>query len=115
MPARPPMRGSARAGSPSRRRPPRTPRSTGSPRRVLTMGALGGLSRCERIGGRWTDVPVVVMAAYGTVQVAIAAVRAGAYDFITKPIDVDTLVVTLERARERRALVTEVTRLRRAV
>src|SRR5262249_22228445 len=76
---------------------------------------MSGLELCERIAAHRSDVPVVVMTAFGTIQTAIAAIRVGAYDFITKPVEIDALVVTLERALKHRALVGEVERLRRAV
>jgi two-component system response regulator HydG len=59
--------------------------------------------------------PVVLITAFGTLDTAIAAIRAGAYDFITKPIEIEALAVALERAVERRRLRKEVSELRRAV
>jgi len=64
----------------------------------LKMADMTGLELCERIVSRRPDVPVVVMTAFGTIETAIAAIRVGAYDFITKPVETDALVVTLERA-----------------
>jgi DNA-binding NtrC family response regulator len=81
----------------------------------LKMAGMTGLELCERIVDRRPDVPVVVMTAFGTIETAIAAIRVGAYDFITKPVEADALIVTLERALQHRALVAEVERLRRAV
>src|SRR5262249_53159726 len=60
-------------------------------------------------------IPVVVITAFGSLDTAVAAIRAGAYDFITKPFDVDVLRLTLDRAIRHRALTQEVVRLRRAV
>jgi two-component system, NtrC family, response regulator AtoC len=79
----------------------------------LKMADLDGLQLCERLVARRPDVPVLVMTAFGTVETAIAAIRKGAYDFITKPVDLDALMVALARALEHRALRTEVERLRR--
>ncbi|HYR96749.1 MAG TPA: sigma-54 dependent transcriptional regulator, partial [Candidatus Binatus sp.] len=81
----------------------------------LKMADMTGLELCERIVSRRPDVPVVVMTAFGTIETAIAAIRVGAYDFITKPVETDALVVTLERALQHRALRAEVERLRRVV
>src|SRR6476659_2256296 len=53
------------------------------------------------------DVEVVLMTAYGTVETAVAAMKDGAYDFITKPLKRQVLVKTVQRALERRALVAE--------
>jgi DNA-binding NtrC family response regulator len=64
----------------------------------LKMPGLSGTDLCERILATRPDVPVVVMTAFGSMETAIAAIRAGAYDFVTKPIELDMLALTLERA-----------------
>lgn len=58
-----------------------------------------------------TSVPVIVITAYGSSHSAIEAVRLGAYDFVTKPLDLDEIVVTAERALDHSALNREVSRL----
>jgi len=57
------------------------------------------------------SVPVIVITAYGSSHSAIEAVRLGAYDFVTKPFDMDEIVVTAERALDHFALNREVLRL----
>jgi DNA-binding NtrC family response regulator len=57
------------------------------------------------------NVPVIVITAYGSSHSAIEAVRLGAYDFVTKPFDLDEIVVTAERALDHSALNQEVIRL----
>src|SRR4029079_13294048 len=59
----------------------------------LRMGQASGLDLCAKIVGELPDVPVVLITAFGTLDTAIAAIRAGAYDFITKPIEIDSLAV----------------------
>jgi len=81
----------------------------------LQMSGMNGLALCERIVANRPDVPVVVLTAFGSLETAVAAIRAGAYDFITKPVDVEDLALTLRRAVQHRALREEVRRLRRAV
>jgi two-component system response regulator HydG len=81
----------------------------------LRMGRQSGLDLCAQIGATWPDLPVIVITAFGSLETAIGAIRAGAYDFVTKPIEIATLAVGLERAVERRRLRAEVTRLREAV
>jgi len=56
-----------------------------------------------------------VITAFGSIQTAIAAIRSGAYDFVTKPLEVDALALALERAIQHRRLSDEVRRLRQAV
>jgi two-component system response regulator HydG len=81
----------------------------------LNMTEMSGIDLCERIAANRPDIPVVVLTAFGSLETAVAAIRAGAYDFLTKPVELDALVLTVERAVKHRALVDEVKRLRRAV
>jgi two-component system, NtrC family, response regulator AtoC len=81
----------------------------------LNMKGMNGLELCERIAQNRPDVPTVVITAFGSLETAVAAIRAGAYDFITKPFEVDVLELTLARAVQHRVLREEVKRLRRAV
>jgi len=53
------------------------------------------------------DTPVLVMTAYGTVEEAVRAMKDGAADFLTKPVDTDHLLILLDRAVDRRRLLTE--------
>jgi two-component system response regulator HydG len=79
------------------------------------MPGASGISLCEELTANRPDLPVVVITAFGNLETAIAAIRAGAYDFLTKPFDIEQLMLTLERALAHRALKQEVKRLRRAV
>jgi len=81
----------------------------------LNMRGMDGLELCERIVANRPDVPVVLVTAFGTLDTAIAAMRAGAYDFITKPVKIDVLALALTRAVQHRTLREEVKRLRRLV
>jgi two-component system response regulator HydG len=81
----------------------------------LNMRGMDGLELCERIVANRPDVPVIVITAFGSLQTAIAAIRAGAYDFLTKPPEIDAVVVALERAVQHRRLRQEVSQLRRVV
>ena len=81
----------------------------------LHMEGMNGFALCERIAANRPDVPVVMITAFGSLDSAVGAIRVGAYDFITKPFDVETLRLTLSRAVQHRRLGEEVTRLRQAV
>ena len=81
----------------------------------LNMRGMNGLELCERSVSNRPDVPVVVLTAFGSFDTAITAIRVGAYDFITKPFEVEVLAVVLRRAIEHRRLRAEVRRLREAV
>src|SRR5437588_7054649 len=52
----------------------------------LQMPGLNGLALCERIVSNRPDIPVVVMTAFGSLETAVAAIRVGAYDFVSKPV-----------------------------
>lgn len=81
----------------------------------LNMAGGSGIELCHRFADAWPDVPVIVITAFGTMAAAIEAMRAGAYDFITKPFDIDALALVVARAHQHRALKSEVKRLRAAV
>jgi len=81
----------------------------------INMHGMSGVELCRQIVESREDLPVVVMTAYGSMAAAVAAIRAGAYDFVTKPFEMDDLAMTLERALKHRALRDEVKRLRRVV
>ena len=81
----------------------------------INMPGTNGIELCERIAGSRPDVPVIVITAFGNLDTAVAAIRAGAYDFITKPFEIDALRITLDRAVQHRRLRDEVTRLKQVV
>src|SRR6202043_769878 len=81
----------------------------------LNMRAMSGLELCARIVANRPDVPVVVITAFGSLETAVGAIRAGAYDFVTKPFEIEDIVLTLERAVAHKQLREEVKRLRTAV
>ena len=90
----------------------------GHPEVVLTdvhLAGDDGLELCRAVSERWPRVPVVVMTAFGSLELAVDALRSGAFDFLTKPIDLEVLQLTLERAREHHQLQEEVRELRRRV
>jgi len=85
---------------------------------VLTdvrMPGTSGLQLCEQIATNWPEMPVVVMTAFGSLETAVAAIRVGAYDFVTKPIEMDLLAMTLQRAVRHHRLQQQVKRLSEAV
>jgi two-component system response regulator HydG len=81
----------------------------------LNMRGLNGLELCQRIVANRPDIPVIVITAFGSLDTAVAAIRAGAYDFLTKPFEMRALRIALERGIQHRALRDEVRRLQRAV
>jgi DNA-binding NtrC family response regulator len=74
----------------------------------INMPGESGTEFCARLKQNLPDLPVLVMTAFGSLETAIAALRAGAYDFITKPVDLDLLSISLERALQHRRLTRQV-------
>jgi DNA-binding NtrC family response regulator len=81
----------------------------------INMPQMNGLELSRLILDRRPDLPIVVITAFGSMETAIAAIRAGAYDFVTKPFDLEQLAVAAERACQTRQLREEVRRLRDVV
>ena len=81
----------------------------------LNLGAMSGLVLTERIVANRPGVPVIVLTAFGSLESAIGAIRVGAYDFLSKPIELEALVLVVERALRHRQLTDELVRLRREV
>ena len=80
----------------------------------LGMSEMSGLELCQKLIGTRPDLPVIVVTGQGSMENAIAALRAGAYDFLTKPFDRKLLALTVERALQHRGLREELNRLREA-
>ena len=82
----------------------------------INMRGMSGVDLCQEVVAlREEDRQVIVMTAFASVESAVGSIRAGAYDFVTKPFTIDELVVTIERALKHRELRDEVKRLRRVV
>lgn len=78
----------------------------------LNMREMNGIELCERVVQNRPDIPVIVLTAFGSLDSAVAAIRAGAYDFIEKPVEMAALAIAVERAANHRRLREEVKRLR---
>jgi two-component system response regulator HydG len=81
---------------------------------ALSMPETSGLEVCERVLALRPDVPVVLITGHATLETAMAAIRAGAYDFVTKPIESKTLGVVVSRAVQHRRLREQIKMLRAA-
>lgn len=66
----------------------------------LKLPAMSGLDVLKRLKERRPFLPVIMMTAFGSIETAVEAVKAGAYDFLTKPFDTSHLLVLIERALE---------------
>jgi two-component system response regulator HydG len=80
----------------------------------LGMTEMGGIEFTERVLGVKPDMPVIVVTGHGSLETAISAMRAGAFDFVTKPVDGSLLGLAVTRAVRHKSLGEEVKRLRAA-
>ncbi|MEJ2187140.1 MAG: response regulator, partial [Gemmatimonadota bacterium] len=78
----------------------------------VRMPGMPGLEFLKRYGDAGGEGLVIVMTAYGSTELAIDAMKQGAYDYLPKPFSADQVVLTLRKAEERESLRREVTRLR---
>lgn len=78
----------------------------------LMMPGMGGMETLREIISRHNHAPVVMLTGGGNIRTAVEAMKIGAFDYLTKPPDMDELRVTLQRAVEKRALEHEVARLK---
>ena len=79
----------------------------------LKMGGLGGLDVVEHTRRERPDTPVIILTGHGNIETAVDAMRRGALDFLTKPVDLDRLELVIEKALRSRALLQENSTLRR--
>lgn len=81
----------------------------------VKMPKLDGLELLQKLASENNEVPLVMMSGHGNIETAVDAVKKGAYDFLTKPVDLNRLLVTLRNALDKQHLVTETKTLRKKV
>ena len=80
---------------------------TNTPDLVVTdvkLGDMNGLDILAKIKKNAPDIPVIVMTAFGSIEMAVQAMNKGAFNFITKPFDRDTLILSCKKALELKRL-----------
>lgn len=78
----------------------------------LKMPVMGGLELIEKARAKRPELACIVMTAFGSIENAVEAMRAGADDYLTKPLNYDAVELLLDRTMERRELRRELDRLR---
>lgn len=73
----------------------------------IRMAVMDGITALHRIKSQDPSTPVIIMTAYSSVASAVEALKSGAYDYLTKPLDFDELKITLERASDHARLKAE--------
>jgi two-component system, NtrC family, response regulator AtoC len=70
----------------------------------VRMEGMGGLGLCAQLKERGSPATVIVMSAYGSLDLALSAMKAGAYDYLSKPFKQDEVLLVLKKAEERESL-----------
>jgi two-component system NtrC family response regulator len=70
----------------------------------VKLGDMNGLDLLERIKKESPDTPVIIITAFGSIEMAVQTMHKGAFNFITKPFDRDTLILSCEKALELKGL-----------
>ncbi|MHB8985430.1 MAG: sigma-54-dependent transcriptional regulator [Eubacteriales bacterium] len=78
----------------------------------IRMPEIDGMAVLDIVRGKGNNVPIILMTAFGTTDMAIQAMQMGAYDYVIKPFNIDELLLTVKKAVVMQDLVAEVTSLR---
>ena len=81
----------------------------------IKMPKMDGIEFLERAREINPDVPIIMISGHGTIETAVEAVKKGAYDYISKPPDLNRLLITIRNAMDKTSLVTETKVLKRKV
>ncbi|MCG8617712.1 MAG: sigma-54 dependent transcriptional regulator [Desulfobacterales bacterium] len=80
----------------------------------IRMPEMDGFELLDRLKTAYPDLTVVMLTAYGNIESAVAAIKKGAYDFISKPFEQDEIIFKIQKALERSRLLNENKRLQKA-
>ncbi|MFM2360243.1 MAG: hypothetical protein RLY16_2236 [Bacteroidota bacterium] len=81
----------------------------------IKMPKMDGIEFLEKAKAINPDVPIIVISGHGNIETAVDAVKKGAFDYISKPPDLNRMLITLRNALDRQTLVTETKVLKRKV
>ena len=81
----------------------------------IKMPKMDGIEFLEKAREANPDVPIIMISGHGTIETAVEAVKKGAYDYISKPPDLNRLLITIRNAMDKTSLVTETKVLKRKV
>jgi two-component system, NtrC family, nitrogen regulation response regulator NtrX len=81
----------------------------------IKMPKLDGIEFLQKAGETNPDIPIIMISGHGNIETAVEAVKKGAYDFISKPPDLNRLLITIRNAMDKSNLVTETKVLKRKV
>lgn len=80
----------------------------------IKMPEMDGLEVLEKLMS-FSDVPIIMISGHGTIDTAVEAIKKGAYDFISKPPDLNRLLISVRNAVDKKELVSQATQLKKEV
>ena len=81
----------------------------------IKMQEMDGIEVLEKIMDQPGDIPVIMISGHGDIEIAVDAIKKGAFDFLEKPLDLNRLLITIRNALERSDLITETKVLKRKI
>ncbi|MBL7928851.1 MAG: sigma-54-dependent Fis family transcriptional regulator [Bacteroidia bacterium] len=81
----------------------------------IKMPKMDGMEVLDKLMEICPDIPVVMISGHGTIDTAVDAIKKGAFDYISKPPDLNRLLITIRNALDRQSLVTETKTLKRKI
>src|SRR5438876_1401368 len=81
----------------------------------IKMPKLDGIEFLQKASESNADIPIIMISGHGNIETAVEAVKKGAFDYISKPPDLNRLLITIRNAMDRSTLVTETKVLKRKV
>src|SRR5690606_18123262 len=77
----------------------------------IKMPRMDGMEVLEQVQENYPDIPFILISGHGTIETAVEAVKKGAFDYVSKPPDLNRLLITLRNALDKKSLVTETRQL----
>ena len=81
----------------------------------IKMPKIDGIEFLQKAGEANADIPIIMISGHGNIETAVEAVKTGAFDYISKPPDLNRLLITIRNAMDRKNLVSEAKNLKRRV
>lgn len=81
----------------------------------IKMPKMDGMDVLERIQVLAPDIPVIMISGHGSIETAVDAVKKGAFDYISKPLDMNRILITIRNAMDRSSLVAETKTLKKKI
>src|ERR1700741_5057135 len=81
----------------------------------IKMPKLDGIEFLQKAGEVNPDIPIIMISGHGNIETAVEAVKKGAFDYISKPPDLNRLLITIRNAMDKSSLVSETKQLKRRI